>query len=211
MAEPERTAAPIRLARRAEFDRLVAIENAAEAALVEVGVPLPADYPTLSHAALARALAARLLFVATDRADRPVGFVAARRCADALLIVELDVERRRQGRGTGRALMEHVLAEGRRRGLGGAMLTTDRLAPFNRAFYASLGFVELDAPSVPPPLAAVLAREIALGLDPARRIAMALRFAHPASLTPPRAPRRSPAADHSRRRRDAGPPRPGPR
>jgi GNAT superfamily N-acetyltransferase len=169
----------LRLARADEFDRLIAIENDAEAALIEAGVPLPSDYPTMSHAALARALAAGWLVVAVDGDDRPLGFLAGEEREGALLVTEIDVERRHQGYGIGRALMAHGLDEARCRGLRGAMLTTDRLVPFNRRFYETLGFVACtDAP--PPPLRAALAREITLGLDPDRRIAMVLRFAQAA-------------------------------
>ncbi len=176
MPTQTRAATRIRLAATEEFDRLVAIENDAEAALVEAGVPLPAAYPTMSHAALARSLAAGLLFVAVDDADHAIGFLAGRECDGALMVAELDVEHRRQGRGVGRALMDHALAEGRRRGLWGAMLTTDRLAPFNRRFYATLGFVEADLATLPAALRGALAHEVAAGLHPARRIGMVLRF-----------------------------------
>jgi GNAT superfamily N-acetyltransferase len=132
----------------------------------------------MSHAALARSLAAGLLFVAAaDGGDRAIGFLAAGECDGALMVAEIDVERRRQGRGVGRALMEHALAEARRRGLWGAMLTTDRLAPFNRRFYASMGFVVGDTVTLPPALRTALANEVAAGLDPNRRVGMILSFA----------------------------------
>lgn len=175
MPMPCHAAPRLRAARADEFDRLVAIENDAEAALIEAGVPLPSDYPALSHDALALALAAGWLVVAVDRDDRPIGFVAAEVRAAGLLIAEIDVERRLQGHGIGRALMVHVLAGARRRGLWGAMLTTDRLAPFNRRFYETLGFVAC-SDDVPATLRETLAREVRLGLDPDRRVAMVLRF-----------------------------------
>jgi GNAT superfamily N-acetyltransferase len=176
MPTPDPAAPRLRPAHADEFERLIAIENDAEAALIAAAVPLPADYPTMSHAALARALAAGWLVVAVDREDRPVGFVAGEERDGGLLITELDVERRRQGRGVGRALMTHALAAARRADLWGAMLTADRLVPFNRRFYETLGFTACTA-DPPAPLRAALAREIALGLDPDRRIAMVLRFA----------------------------------
>ena len=176
MPAGKRAGPRLRPATADEFERLVAIENDAEAALIEAGVPLPPDYPTMSHEDLARALAAGWLVVAVDDDDRPIGFLAAEVWEAGLMITELDVERRLQGQGIGRALMEHALARARRRGLWGAMLTTDRLAPFNRRFYETLGFVAC-TDDVLATLRAVLAREVKLGLAPERRVAMVLRFA----------------------------------
>ncbi|MFP4125286.1 MAG: GNAT family N-acetyltransferase [Alphaproteobacteria bacterium] len=176
MPPPDHAAPRLRPARVDEFDRLIAVENDAEAALIEAAVPLPAAYPTMSHAALARSLAAGWLVVAVDGEDRPLGFLAGEERDGGLLITEIDVERRRQGGGVGRALMAHALAAARRAALWGAMLTADRLVPFNRRFYETLGFTACTT-DPPAPLRATLAREIALGLDPDRRIAMVLRFA----------------------------------
>lgn len=93
----------------------------------------------------------------------------------ALLLGPLGVEPVLKGRGIGRALVRHALDRARRTGLWGAMLTTDRHVPFNRGFYEALGFATCRE-STPPVLADTLAREIALGLDPDRRIAMVMQF-----------------------------------
>jgi predicted N-acetyltransferase YhbS len=117
-----------------------------------------------------------LLLVATDAVDTPVGYVGASFPDGWLYVSEIDVARAWQRKGIGRALMLAVLAEGRKRGLCGSTLTTDRHAPFNAAFYASLGFRPLEANELSDHLSKTLAKEYAAGLDPLRRMAMLLPF-----------------------------------
>lgn len=81
-----------------------------------------------------------------------------------------------QRKGIGRRLMAALLQGGRGRRLFGATLTTDRFAPFNAPFYASLGFHIAEADACPPRLAKILESEHRNGLDPLRRIAMVIRF-----------------------------------
>jgi hypothetical protein len=47
---------------------------------------------------------------------------------------------------------------------------------FNAPFYASLGFRILGNEEMPAELTRILENEVAHGADPARRVAMALRF-----------------------------------
>jgi len=117
-----------------------------------------------------------LLYVAYATDSRPVGFAGAYVHEEWLHIAEADVHPDWQRQGIGRCLLLALLDEGRKRSLRGASLTTDRDAAFNAPFYASLGFTRLEGDAIPLRIRALLAREADSGLDPARRIAMALRY-----------------------------------
>lgn len=166
----------VRLGRLAELERLAEIEIDAARALVEAGAAPPGELSATPRFLMELSHSERLLFVAADRDDQPLGFLAGAERNGALYIGEVDVLRRLHGRGIGRALIQAVLAEARRRGFWGAMLTTDRHVPFNRPFYARLGFCETALEEMPPSLAAVLGDEMERGFDPARRLGMVLRF-----------------------------------
>ena len=56
-------------------------------------------------------------------------------------------------------------------------LTTFRAVPWNMAFYARLGFVEIPRGLLRPELAAVVFDEAARGLAPETRVAMAYHVA----------------------------------
>ena len=167
----------VRLARADELNALAIIESDANATLVDAGAVSPDSFTTTPRHLLELSLSAALLFTAVDANDEPVGFLACEERDGGLYVGEIDVLRRWQRQGIGRALMLTALAEARSRRLWGAMLTTDRFVPFNALFYASLGFREIARENLPPSLEAVIVAEVAGGQDPARRVGMALRFA----------------------------------
>lgn len=117
-------------------------------------------------------LEAGLLLAAFNECAEPVGFAGATVVDGWLHIGEMDVHPRWQRQGIGRRLLEALLAQGRARSLAGASLTTDRLAPFNARFYATLGFRMVEGDACPPHLAHLLEQEALRGLDLARRVAM---------------------------------------
>ena len=117
-----------------------------------------------------------LLLAAFTMKDMPVGFAGGYVIDDWLHIAEADVHPDWQQQGIGRRLINALLSEGKARHLKGASLTTDRYAPFNAPFYASLGFAILEGNTIAPRLQALLAAEMAAGLDPKRRIAMQLVY-----------------------------------
>jgi predicted N-acetyltransferase YhbS len=158
-----------------DFERIKAIEIDAFETLREAG-GVAGDADSSTDDELQHMLEHGLLLVAVDAADWPIGYVGATFSSEWLYVAEIDVRRDWQRKGVGRALMQAVLAEGRARGLAGAMLTTDRFAAFNAPFYASLGFRVLDPYETPEWLCRILAKEHAAGLDPARRVAMMLRY-----------------------------------
>jgi GNAT superfamily N-acetyltransferase len=172
MIEAEYT---VRAGRPSDFERLKTIEIDAFETLREAGgVSGVAD--SSSDDELQHLLERGLLLAAVDAIDRPIGYVGATFNDDWLYVAEIDVARDWQRKGVGRALMQAVLDEGRGRRLAGAMLTTDRFAPFNAPFYASLGFRLLETRETPEWLGRILAKEYAAGLDPARRVAMMLIY-----------------------------------
>lgn len=163
----------IRPARREHLAALSAIELAAFETLRRAGAvagPPTATAPEV----FSRLCREGLLFAAFSRGDIPVGFAGAYIVDNWLHIAEVDVHPDWQRQGVGRRLMHALLAEVKVRRLNGASLTTDRYAPFNAPFYASLGFKMLEGKAIPPRLKALLAAEAINGLDPQRRVAMQL-------------------------------------
>ncbi|MGD8105524.1 GNAT family N-acetyltransferase [Pantoea sp. FN0302] len=117
-----------------------------------------------------------LLLAAFIPGEIPVGFAGAFIVDNWLHIAEADVHPIWQRQGIGRQLMNALLSEGKRRGLTGASLTTDRYAPFNAPFYASLGFQIAEGKVIQPRLRELLTAEVASGLNPQRRVAMQLFY-----------------------------------
>ncbi|MCG8709814.1 GNAT family N-acetyltransferase [Brenneria sp. 4F2] len=117
-----------------------------------------------------------LLLAAFTPDSIPVGFIAGNFEDIWLHIAEIDVHPNWQRNGIGRLLMQSLLSSGQQLGLAGATLTTDNIAAFNAKFYASLGFEMVEGQSCPPHLISQKAEEIKMGFNPARRVAMRLKF-----------------------------------
>lgn len=163
----------IRPAREADVPLLPAVERSAARLLAERepgGASLGSVVPT---EALDLCRAAGTLWIAADREDAPVGFLAAGDLDGTFHVHELSVAREHQRRGLGRSLTATAIDFAKWAFYPAVTLTTDRDLPWNKPFYATLGFVELDGARLPPGLAARIAHEIASGHDPARRCAMA--------------------------------------
>lgn len=165
----------IRQATRDDFDTLRSIELASFETLRATGA-VSGEPEASSDAELQHYLDHALLYAACDQDNVPVGYAGAYVAEGCLHIGEMDVHPDFQRKGLGRRLMETLLAEGRLRKLAAATLTTDRLAPFNAPFYASLGFRLLEKEECSPRLRAILDSEAEKGLDPLRRIGMVLPF-----------------------------------
>lgn len=101
------------------------------------------------------------------------GFVCTHAMDGLVYVDQLSVGAGFQRRGIGRALMRRAISEARS-GFPAIALITDRLLPWNRPFYASLGFDVWSDPS--PGVQAELEDEYEDGFDPETRIAMILRF-----------------------------------
>jgi GNAT superfamily N-acetyltransferase len=165
----------IRPGRFDDFERLKRIEIDAFETLAAVGA-VRGEPSSSTDEELQHYIDAGLLLVAAGRDDEPIGYVGMVFADGWLHVAEIDVAQDWQRKGVGRALMLAALAGGRAVRLAGATLTTDRLAPFNAPFYASLGFGMLEVHELPDRLRAILAGEHAAGFDPARRVAMLLTF-----------------------------------
>ncbi|MBT9370063.1 GNAT family N-acetyltransferase [Rhizobium sp. CSW-27] len=159
---------------RMDFASLRAIELAAFETLRNAGA-VSGKAAASDDEELQAYLDAGLLFAAFA-GNTPVGYAGAIVAGDRLHVGEMDVHPDWQRRGLGRRLMQTLLARASARGLRGASLTTDRFAPFNAPFYASLGFRMIEGEACPERLRQILASEGLKGLDPARRIAMLLDF-----------------------------------
>lgn len=166
----------IRAARTEEFARLAEIELNAFA--VWAKACFVSSQPSSSpQFVLQQSLDQGFLLVAEELGSgRLTGFAAAHVVGRYLHIVEVDVEPDLHGKGIGKALMLSLLEKGRHEGLGGAVLTTDRFAPFNGPFYAKLGFEILTAADVPGFIQERLDSQVASGLDPQRRVAMQMEL-----------------------------------
>lgn len=175
MTEIGREAWTIRSARPEELHLLAGIEIDAFWALHEAGA-VSCEPTSLPVDILEQSLVENLLFVAADGMDQPFGFVVGIHKDDHVHIAEIDVVRRRQKQGVGRRLIEKVIAAARAQGVSGVTLTTDREVAFNAPFYASAGFRVLKDNERSAVLTEILENEIAHGADPARRVAMLLRF-----------------------------------
>jgi ribosomal protein S18 acetylase RimI-like enzyme len=71
-----------------------------------------------------------------------VGYMVAWPETDAYFVENIAVDPARQGRGAGRALIDHAMCEARRHGLGALRLYTNAAMHENLAMYAHMGFVE---------------------------------------------------------------------
>jgi predicted N-acetyltransferase YhbS len=165
----------IRHGSRDDFAKLQAIELACFETLRQAGA-VGGNAAATSVEELQRFLDEDMLHVACEEDGAAVGYLGGYVVDGYLYIAEVDVLPAWQGRGLGRSLIMTLIEDGRRRRLAGATLTTDRFAPFNAPFYARLGFQLLEGDAVPRHLESNLDRQVANGLDPLRRVAMALLF-----------------------------------
>ncbi|MFT9092578.1 MAG: GNAT family N-acetyltransferase [Gluconacetobacter sp.] len=134
--------------------------------------------PAEAHLA---AIEAGTCWVAVD-GEAVAGFLSARVAgedgdgADAgravLHVWEMSVAPAHQGRGLGRALLEHAAAYAAAQAMAAVTLTTFRDVAWNAPFYARAGFVILPEEVLTPRLRDVLAAEVAHGLPGERRCAM---------------------------------------
>ena len=80
--------------------------------------------------------------VVVEVEDKICGYMVAWAEGDAYFIENIGVDPQAQGRGLGRRLIAHAVAEAKRRGLPALGLYTNEAMTENLAMYAHLGFVE---------------------------------------------------------------------
>jgi GNAT superfamily N-acetyltransferase len=153
----------IRAARPQGLPAIAAIEDSGAETFAAYGHPLADGSPPTPSDQWALALNDGLLWVADDSVAGPIGFIAGKLTDDGLYIEEVDVVMERQQQGFGRRLMQAAIDWAHDNGRRAVTLTTFRTIPWNKPFYAEMGFVEMDTPT--PYLAAVLADEVARGFE----------------------------------------------
>jgi GNAT superfamily N-acetyltransferase len=161
----------ISAARPADLAGLPEIELAA-ARLLAGHAPESVLSETTSHDTLKVAQLEGRLWVALAN-DVPVGFAPVQVLdADTVHLEEIDVHPDHGRRGIGTRLVMHVCRWAAAAGYRSVTLTTFRDVPWNRPFYARLGFEIVVADDLPPALRAIVEDELCRGLDPLRRVAM---------------------------------------
>ena len=125
------------------------------------------DLPTLQEG-----LERGQLWVVDGAAGGVAGYLLAGDLAGEFHVLQMDVDPAHARRGHGRALLRHALAQARATGFAAAVLTTLSDVPWNAAFYASEGFVEVPEAEWNDGLRAVMAEEAALGFPMHLRVAM---------------------------------------
>ncbi len=173
----------IQPARAEHLLALPAIELAAAAQFPVEDVPEPLRSTATSLPDFTRACREERLWVALAATGEPVGFAHAGVMGQAAHLLEIDVHPAHGRRGLGRALVERVASWAEAGGFGELTLSTFRDIPWNAPFYARIGFSALSEHDLTPALRRVLEREVELGLERARRVAMR-REVHPTAGAP---------------------------
>jgi len=138
----------------------------------EVGLDAIADDEPPPATVFEAYAAAGRAWVAVTPSSHVVGFVIVDMVDGAAHIEQVSVVPAHQGRGVGRALIEHVRSWAVENGLPALTLTTFNHVPWNRPLYEHLGFRVLAAEEIGPGVRAVMETDAAHGLDPASRVAM---------------------------------------
>ncbi|GAB1515310.1 GNAT family N-acetyltransferase [Actinophytocola sp. KF-1] len=143
------------------------IEHAAGAPFRDIGMAAIADDELPAVEELAAYQQAGRAWV---WGDPPVAYVLADEVDGYAHIEQVSVHPGHSRRGIGRALIDHVGAWARARGLAGLTLTTFADVPWNAPYYARIGFTVVT--DLTPGLQAIRAQEAARGLDAWPRVAM---------------------------------------
>jgi GNAT superfamily N-acetyltransferase len=171
----------IALAELKDIPHLSSIEKAA-ATLLKGHAPDSALEDTTAEAEFHAAQMDGRLWVARTN-DLPVGFAHAEMLEPTSAhLKELDVHPEHIRRGLGSRLVMAVCAWARATGCQSLTLTTFREVPFNKPFYAQLGFEVIPTAGLSSTLRSIIQEESRRGLDPSRRVAMRYRFARNETL-----------------------------
>jgi GNAT superfamily N-acetyltransferase len=158
------SAVEIRPARADDLPFLGAIDLSGGETFARYGQPL-ADISTAPSGHWRVVMDAGLLWILDYPASGPIGFLAAELVDGGLYVEQITVAIDHQQQGHGRRLMRTAIDWARAEGLAAVTLTTFRAIPWNKPFYASLGFVELAPADMPPHLTAHLANEASRGFQ----------------------------------------------
>jgi predicted N-acetyltransferase YhbS len=165
--------AMIRFAQPADLPAVRLVETSAATVFAGTHMDFAANDAPNDAADLLVAIAAQLMWVATD-GDEVIGFVFAEPCSDGLYVRELSVAAPSHQRGHGSALMATLIAAARTRGDRQLVLTTDRTLPWNAPFYRRLGFQIVEGSAIPAEAQRRLQGQFAAGFEPLHRCAMVM-------------------------------------
>jgi GNAT superfamily N-acetyltransferase len=163
----------IRFAQPDDLPAVRLVEMSAATVFVGTHMDFAANDAPNEAADLLAAIAAQLMWVASD-GDQVIGFVFAEPCAEGLYVRELSVAAAWHRRGHGTALMAELIAAARTRGDRQLALTTDRTLAWNAPFYRRLGFDIVEGAAIPADAQRRLEGQYAAGFDPRHRCAMVM-------------------------------------
>jgi GNAT superfamily N-acetyltransferase len=161
----------IRPADEDDLRRLQEIEVSAGQAFRGLGMTEVADDDPPSHDVLEEYARAGRAWVA-ERDGEVAAYLLAEVVDGAAHVEQVSVHADHAGHGVGRALVEHLAAWARARGLAALTLTTFAEVPWKAPLYARAGFVVVPDDELLPGLRAVRDAEAARGLDRWPRVAM---------------------------------------
>ena len=161
----------IRLAREDDVALLPVVDLAAAAMFLTTPFAFIAD-GAQDVDVFSSGYAHRLLWVAADAGDRPVGYALAREIDDTAYLAELAVDPVHGRRGLGSQLIETVCQWAKGAGYDAVTLSTFRDVAWNAPFYEQRGFRMLDEAELGLGLLAVRAAEAQNGLPIAERVFM---------------------------------------
>lgn len=121
---------------------------------------------------LLTAQAQKLLWVALDARNAPVGYLLLRLIVNTALLAQIDVHPRHGRKGLGKSLIAAAIEQVRHMGFADLYLTTFSGIAWNAPFYATLGFSPVDGPQLPDVIREILRHERRHGMRD--RIAMKL-------------------------------------
>jgi len=171
----------IRLSRGSDLEVLSAIEKAADAAFLGVGLALIADADAPDPTSYEASHRAGRLLVATSADQMVLGFVRLEIVDEQAHIEQVSVHPDHSRQGVGIALLNAAERWAIDVGYSQMTLTTYREVPWNGPYYSRLGWISIADAVCGPELAAVRQHETALGLDALPRQAMVKMLTRPKS------------------------------
>jgi GNAT superfamily N-acetyltransferase len=164
----------LRPARASDAVALQDIESSTDDQFREIGLHEVADDPPDSVEELVACADAGRAWVAIDEDKQPIGYLLVDSVDGAAHIDQVTVRPNWQGRGVGRALIDHSINWARQRGLTSVTLTTFSEVPWNQPLYEHLGFGVLEDDEIGPGLRQIQRDEADKGFSAAGRVAMRL-------------------------------------
>ncbi|ATZ56012.1 hypothetical protein BCIN_12g05520 [Botrytis cinerea B05.10] len=136
----------IREARHEDIPLLADVERSAAKLFTYFNVPV--DDSVVDLSLLTSMLQDHHLWVAVDDEDKPVGFLGGFKVDDNFHVAEVSVKKDNQRQGIGNSLMYRMMKDIKEEGFPAITLTTNQILPFNRPWYQSLGYIELEAKDI---------------------------------------------------------------